>query len=143
MWYQMQCDMHYTVVPTGSPSRGGEVTVCVKDINQPSLPTPFSFCSCVNFCLYGPLNCISFYEFSRQLSVFSLYSSGLVSALVVLSTVCLFMKVSFSPDIIPSARLGSKHQLTNITHYRNNNISLCFHAIVIDCDLGRVFCSCA
>ena len=28
-------------VPVGSPSRGGDVTVCVFDINQPSLPTPF------------------------------------------------------------------------------------------------------
>ena len=28
-------------VPAGSPSRGGDVTVYVKDINQPSLPTPF------------------------------------------------------------------------------------------------------
>ena len=28
-------------VPSGSPSRGGDVTVCVYDINQPSLPTPF------------------------------------------------------------------------------------------------------
>ena len=25
----------------GSPSRGGDVAVCVFDINQPSLPTPF------------------------------------------------------------------------------------------------------
>ena len=25
----------------GSPSRGGDVTVNVYDINQPSLPTPF------------------------------------------------------------------------------------------------------
>ena len=29
-------------VPPGSSSRGGEVTVYVPDINQPSLPTPFS-----------------------------------------------------------------------------------------------------
>ena len=29
-------------VPTGSPSRGGDVTVYVYDINQPSLHTPFS-----------------------------------------------------------------------------------------------------
>ena len=29
------------VVPTGSPSHGGNVTVCVYDINHPSLPTPF------------------------------------------------------------------------------------------------------
>ena len=28
-------------VPTGSPSRGGDVAVYVFDINQPSLPTPF------------------------------------------------------------------------------------------------------
>ena len=61
------------------------------------------FCSCVYLSLYGPFNCISFHKFSRQLSVFSLCSSGLISALLVLSTVlCHFMKVSFSPDIIPS-----------------------------------------
>ena len=29
------------VVPAGSPSRGGDVTVYVRDINQPSLPTRF------------------------------------------------------------------------------------------------------
>ena len=29
-------------VPTGSPSRGGDVVVYVFDINQPSLPTPFN-----------------------------------------------------------------------------------------------------
>ena len=74
----------------------------------------FLFCSCVYFCLYGPFNCISFHKFSRQLSVFSLCSSGLISALLVLSTIFLFMKVSFCPDIIPSGSLGSKHQfLTN------------------------------
>ena len=28
-------------VPAGSPSRGGDVKVCVLDKNQPSLPTPF------------------------------------------------------------------------------------------------------
>ena len=72
----------------------------------------FLFCSCVYFCLYGPFNCISFHQFSRQLSFFWLCSSGLISALLVLSTLCLFMKVSFSPDIIPSGWLGSKHQLT-------------------------------
>ena len=30
-------------VPTGSPARGWDVAVCVFDINQPSLPTPFFF----------------------------------------------------------------------------------------------------
>ena len=73
----------------------------------------FLFCSCVCFCLCGPFNCISFHKFSRQLSAFSLCCSGLISSLLVLSSVYLFMKVSFSPDIIPSGWLGSKHQLTN------------------------------
>ena len=31
----------FTRIPTGSPSRGGDVAVHVFDINQPSLPTPF------------------------------------------------------------------------------------------------------
>ena len=43
----------------------------------------------------------------------SLSSCGLSSALLVLSAVYLFRKVSFSPDIIPSGWLGSEHQLTN------------------------------
>ena len=58
----------------------------------------FLFCSCVCFCLYNPSNGISFHKFSRQLSTFSLCSSGLISALLVLSTVYLFMKVSLSPE---------------------------------------------
>ena len=36
-------------VPTGSPSRGGDVAVYVLDLNQPSLPTPF----------YSVLECVS------------------------------------------------------------------------------------
>ena len=87
-------------VPTGFPSRGGDVAVYVFNINQPSSPTPFLFCSYVCFCLYGPFNCISFHNFSRHLSAFSLCSSGLMSALLVLSTTYFFMKVSLSPDII-------------------------------------------
>ena len=74
----------------------------------------FLFSSCVYFCLYGPFNRISFHKFSWQLSVFSLCSSGLISALLVLSTIYLFMKVSFSPDIIPSGWLGSKHKWTKL-----------------------------
>ena len=62
-------------LPKGSPSRGGDVAVYVVDINQPSLRTPFLFCSCVYFCLvYGPFDCISFHKFSQQLSTFSLCS---------------------------------------------------------------------
>ena len=80
-------------------------------------PTKFAhsslLSSCVCFCLYGPFNCISFLKLSRQLSAFSLCSFGLISAILVLSTVHLFMKVFFSPDIILSAWLGWKHQPTN------------------------------
>ena len=49
---------------------------------------------------------------SRQLSAFSLCSSGLISALLVLSTTYLFMKVSLSPDIIFCGWLGLKYQIT-------------------------------
>ena len=31
----------FPIVPTGSPSRGGDVVVYIFDINQPSLPTSF------------------------------------------------------------------------------------------------------
>ena len=73
----------------------------------------FLFCFCVYFCLCGPLSCISFHKFSRQLSAFSLCSSGLMSALLVLSTTYLFTKVSFSSDVILCGWLGYKYQLTN------------------------------
>ena len=111
LWAKFISDFHYFVppVPAGSPSRGGDVTVYAFDINQPSLPTPF-YSVLVYFCLYGPFNCISFHKFSRELSTFSLCSSGPPSALSVLSAVYLFVKVSFSPDIILCDWLGLKHQ---------------------------------
>ena len=71
------------------------------------------FCSCVCFCLYGPFSCISFNKFSRQLSAFSLCSSGLMSASLVLSAIYLCMKVSLSTDIILCGWLGLKHQPAN------------------------------
>ena len=81
---------------------------------QTELAHSFLFCPCVYFCLYGSFTCISIKKFSRQLSAFSLCSSCLVSALLVLSTTMyLFMKVSFSPDIILRGWLGLKHLLTN------------------------------
>ena len=80
------------LVPAGSPSRGGDVKVCVLDINQPSLPTPFNLFLCL-FLSYGPFTCISFHKFSRHLSVFSLCSPSLISASLVLSTIYIFLKV--------------------------------------------------
>ena len=75
----------------------------------------FLFCSYVCFCLYGPSNCISFHKFSRQLSAFSLCSSSLISALLVLSAIYLFTKASFSPNIILCDWLLSHQHLTNCT----------------------------
>ena len=92
----------------------GCYSLCHK--HKPHLPTPFFiFYSCVCFCLYCPFNSISFHKFSRQLFAFSLCPSGLNSALLVLSTIYLFMKVSLSPDIILCGWLGSKHQLLTKT----------------------------
>ena len=81
----------------------------------------FLSCSCFYFCIYCPFNCISFHTFSRQLSAFSFCSSGLISALLVLSTVYLFMKFSLSPDIILCDWLGWKHQLS---HYLTSSMYL-------------------
>ena len=86
----------------------------MSDINQLSLPTPL-YSVLVYFYLCGPFNCISFHKFPDSFSFSDsvLSSSSLISASLVLSTMSLFMKVSFNPDIIPSGWLGSKHPLTN------------------------------
>ena len=104
-------NINWNIVPEGSPSCDGDVTVYVW--HKPTeLANSFLFCSCVYFCLYGLFICILFHKFSRQLSAFSFCSSGLLSALLVFSTIYLLAKVSFSLDIISSDWLGSKHQLT-------------------------------
>ena len=77
-------------VPADSPSRGGDaaVYVFITETNR-ACSLLFLFYSCVYFCLYGPFNCNSFHTFSRQLSAFSFCSSGLISALLVLSPIYL------------------------------------------------------
>ena len=57
---------HITVMaaPTGSPSRGGDITVYVYDLNQPSLPTPFKSVLVSVSVFYGSFNRISFHKFS-------------------------------------------------------------------------------
>ena len=104
-WYNIKYALRGSL-SSGSPSRGGDVTVYVWH-KPPELVHSFLFCSFVYFSLRGPFNCISFNRFSRQLSVFSLCSSGLISALLVLLTIHLSMKVSFSPDRIPRDWLNS------------------------------------
>ena len=93
-------DMYIVLcVPAGSLSSDGDVAVYVFDINQPSLPTPF--CSAlVSVSVLMALATVFHSINSPDNSAFSLCSSGLVSALLVLSTIYFFIKVSFSPDII-------------------------------------------
>ena len=91
-------------VPTGSPSRDGDVTVYVW--NKPtSLPTPF----------YSVLASISVFMALSTVTLrfLALFFWSYLSVLLVLSTLRLFIKVPCSPDIIPRDWPGSKHQLTN------------------------------
>ena len=80
----------------GLPSRGGDVTVHVKNTNQLSLPTPFHSVL-VSVSVFMALSTVFyFHKFSRQLYAFSLCSSGLISASLVLSTVYLYLNVSLN-----------------------------------------------
>ena len=108
--------MRLTVVEAllcGSPWAHLHVVGMLRLMLKTKLAHSYLFCFCVCFCLYGPFNCISFHKFSRQLSAFSLSSPGLISALLVLLTIYLFVKVSLIPDIVLCGWLGLKHQLTN------------------------------
>ena len=84
----------------------------MPDINQLSLPTPF-YSVLVSVSVFMALSTVFHSIHSPNNSALSHRSSGLISALLVLSTVYLFMKVSFSPDRVLCGWLGSKHQLTN------------------------------
>ena len=91
-------DLHF--VPVGSDSRGEDAAFYVLDMNQPSLPTHFypvlvsvSVLMALST-VFHSIDCPDNSRFSHS------YSSGLNSALLVASTVYLFMKVSLSPDII-------------------------------------------
>ena len=72
----------------------------MSDINQPSLPTP-CYSVLVSVSVFMILSTVFHSINSPDNSPFS-HFSGLISTLLVLSTVYLFLKVSFSPDIIPS-----------------------------------------
>ena len=85
-------------VPARSSSGGGDVTVYVFDINQPNLPTPvYSVIVSISVCMALSTVFHSFRKISRQLSAFSLRSSGLIFARLVLSTLYLFMKSFLQP----------------------------------------------
>ena len=77
-------------VPTGSPSRGGDVAVYVFAVNQLSLPTHFyTVLASVSVCMALSIAFLSTTSLSR-----------LIFALLVLSNTDIFMKVSLSPDMI-------------------------------------------
>ena len=85
----------------------------LSDINQPSLPTP-SYSVLMSISVFMALSTVFHSINSPDNS--PLFRSVLPvfrSALLVLSTIYLFMKVYFSPAIMPSGWLGSKHQLTS------------------------------
>ena len=86
-------------VPTGSPSPGGDVKVCVLDINQPSLPTPF-YSVLLSASVFIALSTVFLSINSPQNSPLSHSLLQIFSALLVLSTIYIFMKVFLSPDII-------------------------------------------
>ena len=94
-------------VPAGWPSRGGDVTDHVWH-KSTELAHSFLFCSCVYFCSYGPFNCISFHKFSQQFLAFSLCSPDLISALLVLSTVYIFINISLNG--LMTCVLGKKYR---------------------------------
>ena len=83
----------------GSPSRDGDVAVYVFDINRPSLYTPL-YSVLVSVSVFKALSTVFHSINSPDYCPLSHCSSGLDSALIVLSTVYLFMKVSLSPNII-------------------------------------------
>ena len=81
----------------GSPSRGGDVTVEVPDKNQPSLPHAF-YCVLVSVSVFMALSTVFRSINSPDNSPLS--HSVLISALLILSTIYLFMKISLSPDVM-------------------------------------------
>ena len=74
----------------------------MSDINQPSLPTPFYYVLMSISVFMALATAFRSINAAANSQVFSLSPCGLISALLVLSTIFLFMEISFSPDIIPS-----------------------------------------
>ena len=87
------------LAPTGSPSRCGDVTVYVPDINQPSLPNP-CYSVLVSVSAFMAISTVFHSINSPDKSLLS-HSVLLVLFLPYWSfQIYLFMKVSLSPDVI-------------------------------------------
>ena len=80
--------------PRAHLSRGGDVKVYVLDINQQSLPTPFTLFLCL-FLSYSPFTCISFHKFFRQLRILTLFSQSFLPHWS-FQLLYLFLKVSLN-----------------------------------------------
>ena len=95
-----QPNISLVTAPAASSSRGGDVAEYVFDINQPSLPTPF-YCIPVTLSVFMALSFVFHSISSPNNSPLSLsVLPVLFFALLVLSTIYVSTKVSFSPDII-------------------------------------------
>ena len=73
--------------------------MCSTQTNR-ACPLLFILFLCL-FRSYGPFNYISVHKFSKQYSAFSLCSPNLISALLVLLTMYLFVKVSLNGLKVP------------------------------------------
>ena len=91
--------MSLSCVLAGSPSCGLDVVVYGFDINQVSLPTPF-YSVLASISVFMALSTVFLSINFPDNSPFSHFVLAvLFLALLVLSALCLFLKVSFSPDI--------------------------------------------
>ena len=99
-------------LPTGSTSHGGDVAVYMFGIKQPSFSAPY-YSVLVSVSVYTALSTVFYFINSPDNSPLS-HSVLPVLFLPFWSfQLYLFMKVSFSPDIILCCWLGLKHQIRN------------------------------
>ena len=104
--YYLALSASMIAIPAGSPSCGG--------VSQFMSELTHSFLSVlVSVSIFMALSTLFHSINSPNNSVLSLCSAGLISALLLLSTVYFFMKVFFSPDVILCGCLGLENQLTN------------------------------
>ena len=80
-------------IPLGSPSSGGDVAAYVFNICQSSLPTPV-YTVLVSVSVFLAFSTVFHFINSPNNSPFFLCSSGLISTLLVLSTIYLSLKDS-------------------------------------------------
>ena len=110
-------------VPADSPSCDGYVAVYGFDISQPNLPTPF-YSVLVSVSVFMALPTV-FHSINSPNSPFShSVLPVFISAFSILSAVYLFVKVSFSPDIIFCGQPGLKYQVFFLFFHRHHLLLL-------------------